>query len=175
MLVGITIKKKKNNMKNKSNISIICAIDKNRGIGKNNKLLIHLPKDLKRFKRITLGHPVIMGLNTFYSIGKPLPNRLNIVLTKNSKEKISDVEIANSISQALDIAKKSNSDEVFIIGGGSIYKQFIDIANRLYLTIIDKVFEADTFFPDYSQFKKTVSRETDIDEGLKLIYLTLER
>lgn len=160
---------------NKPRLSIICAIDKKRGIGKDNKLLIHLPKDLAYFKRITSGCPVIMGFNTYKSIGRPLPNRQNIVLTLDKKLKINGIEIAHSISNSLKIAKRNNPKEIFIIGGASIYDQFIDISDRLYLTIIDKIFDADTFFPDYSQFKKTVSTETDIDKGLKLTYLILER
>lgn len=156
-------------------ISIICAIDKKRGIGKDNQLLIHLPKDLKRFKSLTLDHPVIMGYKTFQSIGKSLPKRLNIVLTRDKNKKIEGVKIANSTREALDIAEKDKSGEIFIIGGASVYQQFIDLADRLYLTIIDKIFEADTFFPDYSQFKKIVSKKTIIDKKNKLTYLILER
>lgn len=162
-------------MKNKPKLSIICALDKNRGIGKNNKLLTHLPKDLAHFKRVTSGYPVVMGLNTYKSIGRPLPSRLNIVLSRDKDLKIKDIKVAHNIDDSISIASLENPKEIFVIGGASIYQQFIDRVDRLYLTIIDKTFDADTFFPDYSMFKKTVSEETDLDQGLALTYLVLER
>lgn len=160
---------------NKPQLSIICAIDKKRGIGKNNKLLVHLSKDLKRFKKITHNHTVIMGLNTYRSIGKPLPRRVNIVLCDDKKIKIPGVIMASTIAKAIMIARKHDQKEIFIIGGASVYNQTINLVDRLYLTIIDKVFDADCFFPDYSKFNKIKSSQEGIDQGLKIRYLILER
>jgi len=161
-------------------ISIIVAIDKNRGIGKDNKLLIHFPEDLKHFKEITSGKPVIMGETTYLSIGRPLPNRDNIVLTLNQDLKIENCLIAHSIDESLEIAKEKceekNINEVFIIGGASIYKQFIDKADKLYLTLIDKEFEADTFFPEYEdKFTNLVKEETFETDDLNYKFIELEK
>ncbi len=128
-------------------ISIIAAIGKNNEIGKENKLLWHLPADLKHFKEITSGHPVIMGRKTFESIGKALPNRQNIIITRDKKYKVANAEIVHSIEEALTLCKKEN--EVFIIGGSEIYKQAMSFADKLYITEVeaeDK--KADAFFPE---------------------------
>lgn len=126
-------------------ISIIVATSENHGIGKNNQLLWHLPNDLKFFKNITSGHTIIMGRKTFESIGRPLPNRRNIVITRQ-KELIADgVEIASSISEALKLT--SGEAEVFIIGGAEIYRQTLDLADRIYLTKVAVRLDADAFFP----------------------------
>ena len=147
-------------------ISIIAAIGKNKELGKDNQLLWHIPGDLPRFKQLTSGHPIIMGRKTFESIGKPLPNRTNIVVSKNSY----------SFVEALKQAQKApGSEEIFIIGGGSIYAQSIDLADRLYLTVIDASAEADTFFPDYSKFSKIISSEKHENGEFRYEYLTLEK
>lgn len=129
-------------------ISIIAAIGKNNELGKENKLLWSLPADMKHFKEITSGHTVIMGQKTFESIGRPLPNRKNIVVTRNKDFSADGVEISYSLEDTLN--KFTNTEEeVFIIGGGEIYKQSMDSANKLYITHIeaeDK--KADTFFPE---------------------------
>jgi dihydrofolate reductase len=130
-------------------ISIIAAIDEKRGLGKMGKLAWHISEDLKRFKEITLGHSVIMGRKTFESIGKPLPNRKNIVITQDPQFNKEGVIIVNSIEDALEEAGKG---EVFVIGGAQIYNQAIEIADKLYLTLVDGDFACDTFFPDYSSF-----------------------
>jgi len=145
-------------------ISIIAAIGKNRELGKNNKLLWHISEDLKRFHSITRGHVIIMGRKTWESLPhKPLIERYNIVITRDLRFKINDLRegknfaIASSLEEALRLATLAQGDrECFIIGGGQIYNQAIPIADKLYLTVIDKNFDADTFFPDYSQFKKVV-------------------
>lgn len=140
-------------------ISIIVAIAENMAIGKNNDLLWHIPSDLKRFKSITSGHPVIMGKRTWQSLPRrPLPNRRNIVITDVPGELIEGCEMAYSINEA--IALCDPSDENFIIGGASVYRQFLPLANRLYLTLVHKPFDADVFFPeiDFTQWK-LVSRE----------------
>jgi len=141
-------------------ISIIAAIGKNNELGKDNKLLWQIPEDMKRFKELTTGHPVIMGQKTYQSIGKPLPGRLNIVLTRDNNFKSAEVEICNTFEDAIDLAKKENKQEIFIIGGGQVYKQAIEFADKIYLTQIEKTHEADTFFPDYSKFthKKMVGK-----------------
>ena len=129
-------------------ISLIAAIGKNNELGKNGNLLWHLPADLKHFKEITTLHPVIMGRKTFESIGKPLPNRRNIIITRDVKYKVPGSEIAHSLAGALDLFPDQN-EEIFIIGGGELYKQTMPIADKLYITRIeaeDK--ESDVFFPE---------------------------
>ena len=123
---------------------------KNRVIGKDNDMPWgRLPADLKHFKETTQGHTVIMGRKTFDSIGKPLPNRRNIIIT--SKKEIAGCEVASSVEDAIALAQ--DEKEVFIIGGGSIYEQTLPVADRLYLTSIDMHTEGDTFFPSYSHLK----------------------
>jgi dihydrofolate reductase len=146
-------------------ISIIVAIAENRGIGKNNDLLWHIPEDLKRFKRITSGHPVIMGKRTYESLPRrPLPNRRNIVITDQFGEQIEGCEMAYSINDA--VATCLPGEENFVIGGASVYRQFLPFADRLYLTRVHKSFEADVFFPeiDLSLWKLTASEDFPADE-----------
>ena len=136
-------------------ISIIAAVATNHAIGKNNALLCHLPGDLQRFKKLTLNHTVIMGHKTFLSLPNgALPQRQNIVLSKREK-KIARCIVADSLEKALDLCK--NEDEVFIIGGGSLYAQALPLANRLYLTLIHASLDGDTFFPevDFKQWNET--------------------
>ena len=156
-------------------ISIIAALSKKRGIGKNNKLLFNISKDLKRFKSITTGHVVIMGRKTFESISKALPNRTNIVVTKNKSFKAPNCIVVNSIDKALEIAKKKEQREIFIIGGASLYNQTINKADKLYLTLVDDNPPADSFFPDYSEFKKVMYNKTEKSQGYKYTFLELER
>lgn len=137
-------------------ISIIAAIGENRELGKNNKLLWHIPEDFKRFKEITSNHPVIMGRKTYESIGKPLPNRVNIIVTRDKNFHAENCFAVYSLEAAIDLAKTKDEKEIFIIGGGQIYNQAINIADKLYLTIVKEKFGADTFFPDYSGFKEVV-------------------
>jgi dihydrofolate reductase len=157
-------------------ISIIVAIDESRAIGKENKLLWHIPEDLIRFNAITKGHPVIMGRKTYESIGKQLPNRTNIIITQNPDFKARCCKTSTSLDQAIEIAKKApGSEEIFIIGGGQIYQQAISKTDRLYLTIVEGKHEADTYFPDYSDFKKVISEEKHQAGNYKFKYLTLEK
>jgi dihydrofolate reductase len=128
-------------------LSIISAIDKNRVIGMNNQLPWSLPADLLRFKRITWGKPVIMGKNTFNAIGKPLPGRQNIILSRNKLEQPGCL-VFNSLQQALELVR--DEKEIFIIGGENLYQQTIHLADRLYLTIIHHQFEGDSFFPEWN-------------------------
>ena len=134
-------------------ISIIVAIAENLAIGKNNDLLWHIPEDMKYFKRVTSGHPVIMGKRTYESLPRqPLPNRRNIVITDMPGETIEGCEMAYSITEA--IALCNPEEENFIIGGASVYRQFLPFADRLYITQVHKSFEGDVFFPeiDYTQW-----------------------
>ncbi|MBI4089416.1 MAG: dihydrofolate reductase [Candidatus Levybacteria bacterium] len=164
-------------------ISIIAAIGKNRELGKNGKIPWHIPEDFKRFKALTSGHPVIMGRKTWESLPiKPLPGRYNIVITRDVGFKINDLRkgkdftVANSLEEALRLTKSAQGDnEVFVIGGGQIYQQAIGIADKLYLTIVEGTFDADTFFPDYSDFKKKVFEQAGESEGYKYKFLELEK
>ena len=128
-------------------ITIVVAAGKKNEIGKGNELLWHLPKDLKHFKEITNGHPVIMGRKTYDSIGKPLPNRTNIVVTRKDDWFEEGILIVNTLKEALKHAQKIDP-EVFVIGGGNIYQQSIEKADRIELTRVDGTFDADTFFPE---------------------------
>jgi len=159
------------------NISIIVAIAQNFAIGKNNDLLFHLPNDLKRFKEITTGHPVIMGRNTLLSLPKgALPNRRNIVITDNPEEKFERCEMVFSIAEAAEAVK--NEEEAFIIGGGMIYRQFYPIAGKLYLTLVHRDFDADIYFPEinYPEWEELL-REDHHDEknDFNYSYLNLKR
>ena len=131
-------------------ITIVVAMGKNREIGKNNQLLWHLSKDLKHFKDLTSGHPIIMGRKTYESIGKPLPNRTNIVISKKDDWFEEGILILGSVKEAVKFAKKID-EEVFIIGGGNIYEQTIDLADKLEVTLVDAELEADTFFPKINE------------------------
>lgn len=133
-------------------LSVIVAMAHNRVIGLNNQMPWHLPADLAWFKKNTLNKPVIMGRKTFESIGRPLPNRHNIVISRQIESidnKISNVSWVKSIDEAISLAQKQQPDEVFIIGGGNIYKQVLPLIDRLYLTHIDAELQGDTYFPDY--------------------------
>ncbi|WP_418886677.1 type 3 dihydrofolate reductase [Gilliamella apicola] len=133
-------------------LSVIVAMAQNRVIGLNNQMPWHLPADLAWFKKNTLNKPVIMGRKTFESIGRPLPNRHNIVISRQIESidnKISNVSWVKSIDEAISLAQKQQPDEVFIIGGGNIYKQVLPLIDRLYLTHIDAELQGDTYFPDY--------------------------
>lgn len=154
-------------------ISIISAVAENRAIGKNNELLWHIPEDLKRFKEITTGHVVIMGQKTFESIGRPLPDRTSIVISDDLSFNPADAVIARSIEESIEKAKEIEKEEIFICGGGSIYRQFMPLADKLYLTIVEGNFEADTFFPDYSEFKKIIKEEKGSDEKYKYKFIEL--
>ncbi|MBC7912851.1 MAG: dihydrofolate reductase [Pyrinomonadaceae bacterium] len=144
-------------------ISAVVVVDQNWGIGKSNQLLVHFPADLKRFKAITTGHSIIMGRKTFDSMGKALPNRRNIVVTRQADLNIPGTEITNSLSNALELCK--HEQDVFIIGGAEIFKQALPILDKIYLTKIEKSFEADTFFPEIrSQEWEEIEKETFLPE-----------
>jgi len=140
-------------------ISSICAVGTNREIGCKNKLLWDIPDDMKHFKDITTGHVVIMGKNTYLSIGKPLPNRFNIVIAQEQNFLAPGCEVVHSIEDAINLGKAQADKDVFIIGGGQIYTQTLPYVEKLYLTLVNDAPEADTFFPDYSEFKNIVKQE----------------
>lgn len=150
----------------KPKISIVAAMGKNRELGNGNKLLWPIPDDLKRFKALTTGHPVIMGRKTFESIGKPLPNRTNLVVSRSSL----------SLEEAVEKARAIESEEIFIIGGAQIYEQALPFIDRLYLTLIDAEQEADAFFPAYEDmFTKIIFHEHRDFDGLKYRWVDFDR
>lgn len=156
-------------------LSIIAAIGQNNALGKDNKLLWHIPEDFRWFKSHTIGHPVIMGRKTFESIGKSLPKRTNIVITSNSAFHASECLIARSLQEGIDRAAELDSEEIFIIGGASIYKQALALSQRLYLTIVHKEYEADSFFPDYSMYSQEKLKKDSSHKGIKITFQILEK
>lgn len=156
-------------------IAIIVAIAENYAIGKNNDLLWHISDDLKRFKKLTSGNPVIMGKKTYFSLPlRPLPNRKNIVITDVPGEIIDSCTMAYSIDDA--VAQMDADKPNFIIGGGSIYAQFLPLANKLYLTRVHQSFDADVFFPkiDFDEWEK-VFEEPHLDEKLPYTFQEFTR
>lgn len=156
-------------------ISIIVAIAQNNAIGKDNQLLWHIPADLKRFKKLTTGHTIVMGKRTFESLPlRPLPNRRSIVITDIAGENIDGCIMAYSIDDAIE--KMDNEKENFIIGGGSVYRQFLPLAQQLYLTIVQKDFEADTFFDeiDFNDWE-IIEKEEFPNEEIPYYYVNLKR
>lgn len=151
-------------------LNIIVAIDEKRGIGRssnaaNQGMLWHISEDFKRFKALTSGHPIIMGRTTQEMIGRALPNRTNIVVTRDVTKTIEGCIIASSFEDAIEKAKKcEGSDELFVIGGGQIFAQALPIAEKLYLTLVRGDYEADIFFPEYEKaFPVIESEETKIE------------
>lgn len=128
-------------------IHLVVAKSDNNVIGHDNQLIWHLPNDWKHFKEITTGHPIIMGRKTFESIGRILPNRTNIIITRNKNYSIENTKVAHSLNEAIEIAKKIDED-IFIIGGGKIYEQALDLVDILEVTEVHGNFEGDTYFPE---------------------------
>jgi dihydrofolate reductase len=152
-------------------VKIIVATSKNKVIGNSNSLIWHLPADLKRFKETTTGNTIVMGRKTYESIGKPLPNRRNIIITRDFNYEVEGCEIVNSLEEALMISNHN----CFIIGGGEIYKQSMEIADKLYLTLIHDDFEGDTTFPEIgSEWKMVTSQDFEPDEKNKHKYSFIE-
>ncbi len=163
----------------KPRVSMVVAIGKNRVIGKGNTLLWHIPDDLKRFKQLTLGHPVVMGRKTFDSIvamlGKPLPGRTNVVITRDTTWAHEGAVVAHSLEEALAKAKEVG-EEVFVIGGAQIYAAALPHTDRLYVTLIADEKEGDAFFPAYETvFTKVLNEESHEHNGLKYIWKDLEK
>ena len=158
-------------------ISIIVAIGNNRVIGKGNALPWNLPADMEHFRQKTWGKPVIMGQKTFESIGKPLPGRTNIIITLDKNYKVPGCIVVHSIEESLESTK--DFEEVMIIGGASIYKQFLPLANRMYLTFVHGDFDGDLYFPEWDsnewQEVERFEREADENNRYQLSFVTLER
>ena len=158
-------------------VSIIAAMDRNRLIGNKNQLPWHLPADLAHFKKVTMGKPVIMGRKTFESIGRPLPGRTNIVLTRSADFHAENVLVAQSLQQALEYA--AGNDEVMIIGGSSIYELALPEANRLYMTYVQDTCQGDAWFPDFDlgQWRVIASEEhaADLKNSCDYSFVTYER
>ena len=156
-------------------ISIIVAMSQNSVIGLRNELPWHISEDLKNFKKITLNHSVIMGRKTYYSIGKPLKDRKNIVISRDTSLKIDGVEVVNSLEKA--ILKTNESSEIFIIGGQQIYSIALPLATHMYITKVNGIFDGDAFFPDYVEDEwREIAREDLItDKDLRFSFLKYEK
>lgn len=156
-------------------LCIIAAISENRVIGRDNQLPWTIPDDLKRFRQLTTGHPVVMGRRTFESIGRPLPKRTNIVVSRNPWFQIEGIVRCGSLGEALSRAGEGERGKIFIIGGGQIYGQAIDLADRLYLTVVRGDFPGDAYFPEYGDFSRKISEEQGLSNGLSYTFLELTR
>lgn len=158
-------------------LSLIAAMARNRVIGRDNKLPWRLPADLKRFRALTTGHPIIMGRKTFDSLGRALPNRQNIVITRDANFHADTVSVVNSVPAA--IAAAGNVNEIFVIGGAHVYEQLLPLADRLYLTLIEADVPGDAWFPDYgAEYWMETSRErfpADDTNPLAMDFVTLDR
>lgn len=132
-------------------VSIIAAMDRKAGIGIDNKLPWRLSADLKRFRELTMGHHIVVGRKTFESIGKPLPGRQMIVVTRDRNYRAEGCDVVHSVEDAIRLARERGESEVFICGGAEIYAQSIEIADRMYLTLVDAEVAADTFFPEFDE------------------------
>lgn len=156
----------------KPTISLIAAIGENRELGKGNALLWSIPEDMKHFRETTRGHAVIMGRKTFESIGRPLPNRINIIVSRDGNYQVpQDCLKVGSIEEAIKEASQREKSEIFIIGGAQIYSLALPYADKLYLTLVNKEFpEADAFFPDYKEFNKVVSERKSSDKNFSYTF-----
>ncbi len=157
-------------------ISLLVAHDLNRVIGVNNEMPWHIPEELAYFKKVSMGKAMIMGRKTFESIGRPLPGRLNIVVTRNEDYKVEGVEVVHNLDTALSKAR-NYSEEVVVIGGAEIFRQSLEKADRLYITSIKKEFKGDTYFPEYDDKWKLMSTsETHTSkDGIMYTFLIYER
>lgn len=166
-----------------TSLSIVVAMDEKRGIGKDNKLLFRIKQDFERMRKLIRGKPIIMGRNTYesmltYTDGKIIPGSTNIVVTHDQNYGNYHKEgciVTHSLDSAIERAMRENLREIIIFGGAKIYEQTMPIIDRLYLTLVEGDFGADTFFPDYSDFKKVVFEQSHRSEGLKYKFLDLER
>jgi len=146
-------------------ISILVAMDKNRAIGVNNDLPWHLPADLQYFKRITMGHPIIMGRKTHDSIGRALPGRENIILTRDKNYSAEGCTVIHSVADIKRLNEERKNEELFVIGGAELFRQVLDFTDRLYITQIEAEFEADTFLPEINLDQwKLISKEQGIKD-----------
>ncbi|MBP9719606.1 MAG: dihydrofolate reductase [Candidatus Levybacteria bacterium] len=175
-------------------ISIIVALDEKRGIGKGNDLLFRIPEDFKRMQAITIGHPIIMGRKTYESIGRVLPKRINIIVTKDTSYNVDGAIVTDSLENALEIGKQkeeervslpntkyqilNTDEEIFIFGGGMLFKEALDkeLVDKLYLTLVKGDYHADIFFPEYEKaFPTIIDSETKSDQNYTYTFETRER
>jgi dihydrofolate reductase len=157
-------------------LSLIVAMTESRVIGVNNHLPWNIPEDLKRFKQITLGHPIVMGRKTFESIGRPLPKRTNIVITRDKSYRVEGAAVCHSFEEALDWARRSEgAEEVFAIGGSEIFKLAIPLAWRIYLTEVKWPFEGDTFFPAFPEDDFREVQTEKLSDSPEAVLRVLER
>jgi dihydrofolate reductase len=160
-------------------LSLIVAVAENGVIGHNNQLIWHLPNDLKQFKRLTTGHCIIMGRKTFESIGKPLPNRTSVIVSRNLDYQVDGCVTFDSLGNAILFAKQIEEEEAFIIGGAEIYRLALPIVDKIYLTEVHHAYEGDTFFPtiDKNIWQETHREDFETDEKhlVKYSFVELER
>lgn len=158
------------------NITLIVAMAENRVIGANNAMPWHLPDDLRRFRALTMGHPILMGRKTHEAIGRPLPGRRNLIMTRNTQQDFPGCEVIHTIEDALVIGQRSEA--LFVIGGAELYRLFLPLAHRIELTIIHRAFDGDTYFPELpKETWREVSREEvpfDSELGFAWSYLRME-
>ncbi|MBX0313987.1 dihydrofolate reductase [Planococcus glaciei] len=156
-------------------ISLMVAHDPNRVIGKDNQLPWHIPEDLAYFKKHTIGKGIVMGRNTYESIGRPLPKRRNIVVTRNSEYRADGIDVVHTLNEAVRLAEEQH-EEVMVIGGEQIFRTILPQADRLYITLIKQEFDGDTFFPEYGPEWTLVSESEEQASGdIRFVYLVFER
>ncbi len=162
-------------LKNRPKLSLIAAVARNGGIGRDNQLLVHLPEDLRHFKRTTLGCPIVMGRRTWESIGRPLPGRRNLVVTRNPAWHAAGAEVAASLDAALELA--ADAERVFVIGGAQLFAEALPLADELVLTEIDADLPADTFFPhwDRGAFVEQATAAQVSEQGFAYRFVTYRR
>lgn len=155
-------------------LSVIAAIARNGTIGRDNTLPWHLPEDLKHFKALTMGHHIIMGRKTYVSLGRLLPGRTTVIVSRNQDYAVSGAKVVSSLRQAIQAC--AGDEEIFVIGGAELYREALPMAGRLYLTEIDEDFDGDAFFPEYPQSAwREVARERHVGAGgLPFSYVTYE-
>ena len=151
-------------------ISLVVAAAKNNGIGKDGKMPWHLPNDMKHFKNVTWGLPVIMGRKTYESLGKPLPGRTNIIITRQQYQAAEGVFVVHDIKEAMAAAAETDAKEAFVIGGGEIYRQTLPVTQRIYLTRVHTTIEGDTYFPEISESEWNLLSQLDFTADEKHAY-----
>jgi dihydrofolate reductase len=157
-------------------ISLIVAMTDSRVIGVNNHLPWNIPEDLRRFKQITLGHPIVMGRKTFESIGRILPKRTNIVITRDRDYRVEGAMVCSSLEEALRWARQSpGGEEIFVIGGAEVFRQAIPLATHIYLTEVHWPFEGDTFFPEFPEQEFAEAKREKISDSPEAVLRILER
>ncbi|MEX2436770.1 MAG: dihydrofolate reductase [Candidatus Paceibacterota bacterium] len=162
----------------KAKIIIVVAIGSNRVIGKGNNLLWRIPDDMKRFRDLTMGYPIIMGRKTYESLPekyRPLPGRENIIITRDQEYKAPGAKVTNSIKEGIEYAKSLGKEKVFIGGGAEIYKQALPFTDLLYLTLIEESKDGDAYFPDYSEFNKELFKEEREYKDLNYSWINLSK